>query len=349
MNTMFLPSPRPVTRGESTTQVKSKRAFIRLVDRAESPVAVPAQQVGIDWLNATFHEPAMGIPGLLGILGRLLGCPVAAKLRGGMLGFEERHVLSAFHGGAMLEIGAIGRGGDHMRGRWLIQLTGQGCKLVRDWEALQCLLEGLAAKITRVDLALDWHEGQYSLDDALVMYEAGGFTSNGRPPSSSLAGDWLDHKRGRTLYVGSAKNGKMLRVYEKGRQLGDESSPWVRYEVQLGNRDRVIPLDVLTLAGKYFAGCYPALALMVTDVATDIATEKKSPPVSLAFLLHHAQRCYGKVLHQAHVMTGVSVADLIEEVRIIGAPKRLATADVVVGIDWQDVCDEKRRLDLAVA
>ncbi len=37
-----------------------------------------------------------------------------------------------------------------------------------------------------------------------------------------------------------ASSAKMLRVYEKGIQLGDLGSPWVRYEVQLGSRDRVV-------------------------------------------------------------------------------------------------------------
>jgi DNA relaxase NicK len=45
--------------------------------------------------------------------------------------------------------------------------------------------------------------------------------------------------------VGKRKNGKLLRVYEKGKQLGDESSPWVRWELELHNRDRVIPWEVL--------------------------------------------------------------------------------------------------------
>lgn len=43
--------------------------------------------------------------------------------------------------------------------------------------------------------------------------------------------------RGRTFYVGRRENGKLLRVYEKGKQLGAENSPWVRIELELHNKD----------------------------------------------------------------------------------------------------------------
>ena len=50
-----------------------------------------------------------------------------------------------------------------------------------------------------------------------------------------------------------------MRVYEKGKQLGDTSSPWVRWELELHNRDRIIPWDVLLEPGKYLAAAYPCM------------------------------------------------------------------------------------------
>ena len=55
-------------------------------------------------------------------------------------------------------------------------------------------------------------------------------------------------------YLRKTENGKLMRIYEKGKQLGDATSPWVRWELELHNKSRVIPFDVLTAPGQYVAG-----------------------------------------------------------------------------------------------
>ncbi len=55
-----------------------------------------------------------------------------------------------------------------------------------------------------------------------------------------------------------------MRIYEKGKQLGDPESPWVRWELELHNTDREIPFDVLLQPGRYVAGAYPATAPLMT-------------------------------------------------------------------------------------
>src|SRR5690606_25496149 len=107
---------------------------------------------------------------------------------------------------------------------------------------------------------LDFLAGEHTVDEAVTLFELGGFQLGGRAPQTRLDGDWLGGTYGRTFYVGSGKSGKLLRVYEKGKQLGDAASDWTRFEVQIGSRDRVIPLRVLTERDAFFAGCYPALA-----------------------------------------------------------------------------------------
>jgi phage replication initiation protein len=270
--------------------------------------------------------------------------PITAKLDGGMFGFTERHRIAIYVGGVMAEIGSLCMGGEAQRGRWMFQLSGKGCAMVSDWEGLRDLLEGFEAKITRVDLAVDFLQGEHTVDDAVSMLQEDQFTGKGRRPSSSVAGDWLEGTSGRTLYVGKAKNGKMLRVYEKGKQMGDLSSAWVRFEVQFGNRDRVIPFDCLTAGDAFFAGAYPALAVMVEAAALAIDTTQTDSSINLALLMFHMRRCYGKALHQAESMTGVSHSDLIEEVRIVGIPRRINPAGLVAGITWSDLQDQLRKI-----
>lgn len=313
-------SPRPVTRGES-----------------------PQQAVKVDWLNATFPAPSLSVVGFVALLARMLGRPVFAVEGRGLIGFRESVTLHARHGAASSAIGSIAWGGDQQMGKWLLQLTGVGCQLVRDWDGMRSLLEDLGAKLTRVDLALDFLAGEHSVDDAVRYYEEGAFQLAGRPPKSAVAGDWLGGKAGRTLYIGDSKNGKMLRVYEKGKQLGDESSDWTRYEVQLGSRDRVIPFDVLTRRDARFAGFYPALEQMVADAADAIPTLRKGGEVSLGHLLYHLKRCYGKLLGTCLAEVGATDADLVQELRVIGLPRRVNVSSLAAGVSWADVHAQFKR------
>jgi phage replication initiation protein len=310
-------SPRPVTRGEST------------------PVDFSVQRAKIDWLNATFPAPSMSLAGMVAFIGDCcMGQGVSAVLEGGLFGFAERHRLFIHLEGSRIEIGALALGGESQQGKWLLQLTGKGCGVVEDWASLRELLEGLGATITRLDLALDFLQGEHTVDDAMDMLEAGQFTSKGRTPSSMQMGDWHKGKDGRTLYVGKAKNGKMLRVYEKGKQLQSMNSEWVRFEVQLGNRDRVIPFDAITEPDRYFAGAYPALESLIQVAAEAIPTTQTETLTNLGHLLHHLRRCYGKALHQAQETCAVSHTDLVEEMRVIGMPRRVDPAGVVAGLEW---------------
>ena len=56
----------------------------------------------------------------------------------------------------------------------------------------------------------------------------------------------LDDKRtGKTFYVGTPNSSRLVRVYDKGCEQGDNTNRWVRFELQLRNRDYIIPHDIL--------------------------------------------------------------------------------------------------------
>lgn len=296
-------------------------------------------KVKVDWLNCTFPKPEMSASAFVTLLSRMLSRPVSAVDDRGMLGFETSVKLFAHHGSAQTPIGCLAFGGESQRGKWLLQLTGSGCSFVRDWDGLADLLESLGGKLTRVDLALDFLQGEHSVEEAVTLYQMGGFTPGGagRPPSSRLDGDWLGVAAGRSLYVGKATNGKMLRVYEKGRQLGDPNSAWTRFEVQLGSRDRVLPFECLTARDAFFAGCYPCLESMVEEAAEFIPTTIEQGEVTMVHLLYHFKRCYGKVLDTCLGHLAADNAQFIEHVRIVGVPKRLNLSSIAAGLTWEQV------------
>ncbi|GAB1387756.1 hypothetical protein MASR1M59_29040 [Melaminivora sp.] len=319
-------------------QAPSTRSVTRVESSPDTQATGTAAK--IDWLNCTFDTPAMSVAGLLRFLSGIITGMISATVDGGLFGFTERHrMIAHLPDGSRVEIGSIAMGGESQKGRWLLQLNGKGCGLITDWESLQELLQGLDATISRVDLAVDFLDGQYTVDDALTLYDEGAFINRGRNPELDTQGAWHETgTKGRTMYVGKLKNGKTLCVYEKGRQLNMPESDWTRFEVRLGNRDRAIPLDVLTSPDKYFTGAYPALAHMLESASEQIPTLREETKGTLAHGLYHASRCYGKYLHQARESVGAGAADLVESLTIVGMPRRLDPAGGLnAGLQWPEL------------
>lgn len=142
----------------------------------------------------------------------------------------------------------------------LISISGAGCPFIGSHEQLAYDLTCLNAHITRVDLAFDDYYAEY-LDFNFLTYLAQThyFTSaNGKIPKVKLIDD-LGRLTGRTLYVGS-KGDRELCIYEKGKQLQDPRSTWVRCEVRLWSKNKKIPMAVLTNGGAYMRGAFNGLS-----------------------------------------------------------------------------------------
>lgn len=296
------PSPRPVTRGERSEQAAK-----------------------VDWLHATFDSAQIDPSLLIARLRQVMGRPVRGlHASAGRFGFAERIDLQAGVGSTWVNAGCLAFGGEHQRGRVMLQLTGGGCGLVKDWHAMRDLLEGIGATITRLDLAVDYLNGEATVDDAVSLYECDAFNSGGRRPTTKVAGDWIGSgDDGRTFYVGKAANGKTLRVYEKGKQLGDSTSEWVRFEVQFGNRDRVIPMRALVDRDAFFAGAYPALESLLEVAACRIEVDREKSAVSMLHLLDYLRTSYGRVVDTACTWFGLNPSELVEAVRVRGLPRRV--------------------------
>ena len=333
--------------GARSTAAQCAKRTPRAVTRGESP---QSDQIAIvDWLNFTFAmggeaandeiEPQTRISDLIARFSDVLGRPVTGVDEGrGLRGYRHSITLFAHVGSTRQQLGFIAWGGEAQRGSCLVTISGGGCSLVDDWTAVQQFIRDLGGKITRLDLAVDFHEGQYTVDDAVEFYKAGRFTLSGRAPCTSQAGDWLNEKE-RTLYIGKAKNGKVCRVYEKGHQLGNKDSNWTRYEVQFGSRDRLIPLDALTNRDAYFAGAYPVLGDLMDQAGTRIQTQRAEGEITLAHLIKHMRSAYGKALHVAMELDGFEIESFVEEVRVIGAPRRFKASSVEAGSNWSGVRD----------
>lgn len=286
--------------------------------------------VSLDWLSFSWAWDRLDARGMAGLLSAWVGSEVLIVHTGhGYMGFTSRADIQVCVEREVVSLGLMAWGGEAQNGRALVSLTGKGCASIpaHRLELVQRALEKLEARITRVDLAADDLEGKFSVDLAAEWYLAGDFNAGGAPPSHKTEGGWLQPDgTGRTLYVGKASNGKGLCVYEKGKQLGDANSPWVRWELRLMNRDRVIPYELLTRTEHYFAGGYPCLARVVKSAALKVKTVKLQVEKSLSRLVTYARSSYGRLIHVMLAHSGGDFLSVVQALRLPGVPASLASA-----------------------
>lgn len=283
---------------------------------AASPEA-PSSLALIDWLAFTVTPPEGENVGWIdAVLSTLFGIGRDQwKPTGrGWNGYSNRVNLG--------EWGLLGHGGVHQKGTVHVSLNGHACARVGDWSAVRQWGEDHRAVITRVDLAHDDFEGSsINVEIALQWFHEGRFTSAGRPPAVELRDD-LGTGKGKTLYFGNRSNGKLLRVYEKGRQLGDPTSPWVRAEVELHNKSRVVPWEVLTRPAPYLAGAYPALRYLSAEQCR-IRTIKESAAITFVGMVDNLSMQGGKGIHMMRVAYKGDCTAIVDRLEREGRPKRL--------------------------
>jgi phage replication initiation protein len=241
---------------------------------------------------------------------------------------EYRRGLFGFRYSARIGEGVavIAWGGESQRGRVFFSLMGQGCSMVKDWSGLQAWLEKHRAVIKRADVAYDDQQGKLvSIEWAVDQYKDGGFNAGGRKPRSECYGDWLDGEestKGRTLGIGSRASGKYARCYEKGKQLGDPSSRWTRFEVEWRAQDRHIPYDILTKPGQYLAGAYPCLAFL-NERQSAIRTIAKGAQIAYDRAVENAKLHCGKIVNLMLAVLGGDYAEVVGQLIRPGIPGRI--------------------------
>lgn len=120
------------------------------------------------------------------------------------------------------------------------------------------LIERNEAKVTRVDLALDFFDGLLGgIEQIKAEFDQGLTNVGGRRLKCNMVGDWsADSQDGRSFYFGSKEAGKQTNAYEKGHQLFGfaAGSKWLRVELRYGNKLRVLSADMLRRPADFFAG-----------------------------------------------------------------------------------------------
>ena len=224
-----------------------------------------------------------------------------------------------------------------------LELTGDGCRLfaaagsghAKRWLDLQGKLEQAKGRLTRVDVAADDLDGRYPVELAIRWRETGEFDNRGQRPKGRLYDD-MGSGDGKTFYVGSSSSEKQLRVYEKGREMGDPASEWVRYEAQFSNSKRKeLPLNLLTKPAEYLLGAYPVLRFLEA-MATRIDVTNAAMKATWASCRRHLKRQYGATLAFIAKHTN-SDAELARVVRTLTSEKQPAWACNEAATAWPEI------------
>lgn len=302
--------PVPVTRGESADAEPGARGELAL----------------IDWLGFTAHS---GKPDdwqwMRSVLHHVFGIPADSWKGTNRQWHGYKHLVQLIHPsdrGERLMLGQLAWGGEHQRGTVHVDLNGQACAHLVQWDEIQSWGESTGSTITRVDAAHDDLSGAtVNIAQARAWYAAGGFDANGRPPQAELIDD-LDSGKGKTFYIGNRAYGKLCRVYEKGKKEGDPANPWCRVEVEWRNKSREIPWDILSRPADYLAGAYPCLAYL-SERQERIKTVRHAAAIQYPRMVAWLKSSAGKALNVMHQVEGGNAEAVLMQVIREGTPKRL--------------------------
>ncbi|WP_230478569.1 replication initiation factor domain-containing protein, partial [Kingella kingae] len=160
-------------------------------------------------------------------------------------------------------------------GKFLVSINGTGCQAActgweqkfYDFAQSENLRQPNSFYLSRADVAKDYFNGEYTPEQSYLDWSNGLFdVRNARPKFSRTGTDWeCNDNTGKTAYIGTRKHSsKYTRIYEKGKQLGDKNSQWVRFEIEFRkskSREQKfkISIDILINSGQYLSGAYEQL------------------------------------------------------------------------------------------
>lgn len=114
-----------------------------------------------------------------------------------------------------------------------VQLPGQACGLAGT-ERLHELIKWAAtveANVTRIDLAMDDHERRVTPGDVLEAWRSGEVITRAKRIRRQEEEDREGKVTGTTVYMGRGGSERMMRVYDKALERGEETGP-IRWELQ---------------------------------------------------------------------------------------------------------------------
>jgi DNA relaxase NicK len=345
-----------VIRPESIPQYLDPLDFSRYVSSGCAVESLPDHYVIVDWLRFT----GRGF-GSLSLLDELIydlteevSCNIIPTGKGRLGYSQSLNIVVYRDDGQPFSIGVIAYDNDPDSSQcgFMFDLTGAGCQYFREHNYLQYLahfIDSYGLRITRLDLALDLIDTDYTVPNILLSHNNLGIfnsaKSGGKSLNNSLSGDWSPFvvgnvsvhdydvqshcPTGLTAYFGSRKSPNFFRVYEKGKQIlgnlpeHDPSVPlnWVRVEHEWKydkNHPPIPPLAIVYPDHYFLAGrgarsfldhCYKKNAYPVPSEVRS-KTIKHTKSLLLSHKVRWAKHQYGKLV-KTLLDSGLSPEDVV--------------------------------------
>lgn len=268
------------------------------------------QKTSIDWLRfRTQTEPRAILEAIRPMYGVIGSAIKLVHLSHGIMGFKQGAAIQI----ADMPIGRMDFGGDSQKGWVRVDMTGNACHWVQDWESIGAIEELPSAELRRLDVALTTWDGEVTHEDVVKAHTAGRFITRGRPPAMRQITS-SDPRAGRTCEIGTReKAAKFMRCYEKGFEMAGKSVGEVthidgkrvediyRCEVEFKAANVEIPWEVVERRDHYFAGAYPFCADVLPNVESDVMMRRpdRAPQADLALALANCRNQFGSILYTA--------------------------------------------------
>jgi len=293
-------------------------------------------------------------------LDEILGFGATSKRERGINNYKNAYDLGN-------DWGHLAIGGIFQRDSIQIYLNGQGClSAKKGWEnRLFDYATKVDGKITRIDLAHDIFDGSYSVDKALESHIAGEFKMKNAPFNlkGEQRGNWnykalgLEND-GRTYYIGSRESGKLFRIYEKGFEQAkalkkhketaeifkNQFEQWVRIELELGNQNRTIPLDVLLHPAQYLAGSAPALEF-ISEAQSRIKVIKKKVKSTVENAKVWIKQQFGKWLFAFQQLECTNENEIVDDQKLLNLVKSLMVSKMPDSLKMPHYEESAKQMD----
>lgn len=218
----------------------------------------------------------------------------------------------------------------------ILSLSGVGCHGV-NFAYFMELFAPLKPRITRVDFAIDYYDGEVNEADVSRWFQEGYFRGKrgAHPTMGEISRRDINGSKsgGTTRYVGNRGATRLTRAYDKTAEIASflkehECIPfadWFRVEFEFRPAGRaVIPLECFVDVDSFLASTYPRLipdvlplpnhSLRVFSQSQDLPLRYENPQfdVSLYHLVAHAKRCYGGLVNVLKNHLNQSTDEIVE-------------------------------------
>lgn len=191
--------------------------------------------------------------------------------------------------------------------------------IIKQW------IDSFDAKITRADVCYDF-DGSFQSEHTKAengLYDSVDVLGRSHSRKLSLVSD-LGSADGSTLYIGSRGSATYTRIYEKGKQLGDKLSNWLRVETEFRSVDTHIVSDILINPDLYFAAVSYRHAFLIEvhpSSAKRFNPRKRSLLAASSSIIDNIRLQYGQHIY---LLRGLhSDKELLDLIQREGIPSRL--------------------------